>query len=61
MFNNQSYNLGFLSCNSLKKSITVICELTKKSCIHADPRKADEGVYENCRLCEVYEEKYLKL
>ena len=36
--------------------MNIICKLMNKPCIHSDPRKADEGVYENCRLCEVYEE-----
>ena len=33
----------------------VTCKLTGKPCKHADKRLADEGVYEDCRLCEVYE------
>ena len=41
--------------------MNVICKLTNKPCIHSDPRKADEGVYENCRLCEFYEEWLYKI
>jgi hypothetical protein len=33
------------------------CELTGGKCIHADAQP-DEGIYENCRLCEVYQCEY---
>lgn len=32
-----------------------ICKLIQKTCIHADAQP-DEGVYDNCRLCNIYEE-----
>ena len=37
------------------KPPVVMCTLINKPCIHADPRLADDGVYENCRLCDVYQ------
>jgi hypothetical protein len=39
----------------------ILCTLTNSPCKYADLRYADEGVYENCRLCDVYEDEYFKL
>lgn len=39
----------------------ILCTLTNSPCKYADLRYADEGVYENCRLCDVYESEYFKL
>ena len=33
------------------------CEITGEKCIHADAQP-DDGVYDNCRLCKVYEREY---
>ena len=42
--------------NNLKKDIK--CELIGKKCIHANIHP-DEGLYDNCRFCEVYEREYV--
>ena len=38
------------------KDHPVMCTLINRPCIHADPHLADTGVYESCRLCDVYQE-----
>ncbi len=42
-----------------KKDNKVMCTLSKKECIHSKANP-DDGVYDNCRLCEVYYELYLR-
>lgn len=43
-----------------KKDNKVICTLSKKECIYSKAQ-ADTGVYENCRLCEVYHQLYFRI
>lgn len=35
------------------------CSLTGKECIHSNA-SPDDGVYDNCRLCDVYYSEYLR-
>ncbi len=42
----------------VKKNV-ITCSLTGKECIHSNA-SPDDGVYENCRLCDVFYEEYFR-
>ena len=46
----------YVACRNgtLKVKPKTKCLLTGVACIHANPKEADTGVYEDCSLCEIY-------
>ena len=39
----------------------VICSLINKPCKYSTPTYFDLGIYENCRLCEIYRTEWFKI